>query len=150
MAAVAEQRPTVGGETGHAGLVHGAHGATRTLSVLAAGAGGSFASDGSDEGYGVEDVEAALRCVEVAEGHRGGREVPEGDVEAVLRAVGLDASLWYDEVLTLVRYVRLPLGELVAFGDEAHHEILRETEAVRDRAMDAITQFLDRVAPPEQ
>lgn len=42
---------------------------------------------------------------------------------------------------------RLPKGELVAFGPEAHHEILREVDAVRDRAMIAIAEFLDRVAP---
>ena len=42
---------------------------------------------------------------------------------------------------------RLPKGELVAFGPEAHHEILRETDDVRDRAMSAIEEFLDRVAP---
>jgi lysophospholipase len=42
---------------------------------------------------------------------------------------------------------RLPKGEMVAFGAEAHHEILREVDAVRDRAMAAIAEFLDRVAP---
>ncbi|WP_349513144.1 alpha/beta hydrolase [Erythrobacter sp. NFXS35] len=42
---------------------------------------------------------------------------------------------------------RLPQGELVAFGPEAHHEILREIDPVRDRAMAAIADFLDRVAP---
>lgn len=42
---------------------------------------------------------------------------------------------------------RLPNGELVEFGPEAHHEILRETDDVRDRAMDAIGEFLDRAAP---
>ncbi len=42
---------------------------------------------------------------------------------------------------------RLPRGELVEFGPEAHHEILREVDAVRDRAMAAIAEFLDRVAP---
>jgi lysophospholipase len=42
---------------------------------------------------------------------------------------------------------RLPKGEMVAFGKEAHHEILREVDAVRDRAMAAIAEFLDRVAP---
>ncbi|MEM7665944.1 MAG: alpha/beta hydrolase [Pseudomonadota bacterium] len=42
---------------------------------------------------------------------------------------------------------RLPHGELVAFGEEAHHEILREVDAVRDRAMAAIAEFLDRTAP---
>lgn len=43
---------------------------------------------------------------------------------------------------------RLPRGELIAFGPEAHHEILREVDAVRDRAMSGIAEFLDRVAPP--
>lgn len=44
---------------------------------------------------------------------------------------------------------RLPKGEMVAFGPEAHHEILREVDAVRDKAMAAIADFLDRTAPPE-
>lgn len=42
---------------------------------------------------------------------------------------------------------RLPHGEMLAFGKEAHHEILREVPAVRNRAMAAIADFLDRVAP---
>ena len=42
---------------------------------------------------------------------------------------------------------RLPKGELVTFGAEAHHEILREVDAVRDRVMAAIAEFLDRAAP---
>lgn len=41
---------------------------------------------------------------------------------------------------------RLPAGELLSFGDEARHEILREVDAVRDRAMTAIADFLDRAA----
>lgn len=41
---------------------------------------------------------------------------------------------------------RLPRGELVAFGPEARHEILREADAVRDKAMRAIAEFLDRTA----
>ena len=43
---------------------------------------------------------------------------------------------------------RLPKGELIAFGPEAHHEILREVDDVRDRAMAAIGEFLDRAVPP--
>ena len=43
---------------------------------------------------------------------------------------------------------RLPKGELITFGAEAHHEILREVDAVRDKAMAAIAEFLDRAAPP--
>ena len=44
---------------------------------------------------------------------------------------------------------RLPKSEILAFGPEAHHEILREVDAVRDRAMAAIAEFLDRVAPAQ-
>lgn len=40
---------------------------------------------------------------------------------------------------------RLPQGELVEFGPEAHHEILRELDSVRGRAMSAIHDFLARV-----
>jgi lysophospholipase len=42
---------------------------------------------------------------------------------------------------------RLPAGELVAFGSECRHEILREVDPVRDRALGAIHDFLDRHAP---
>ncbi len=42
---------------------------------------------------------------------------------------------------------RLPKGELIAFGAEAHHELLREEDSVRDTVMAAIADFLDRVAP---
>jgi lysophospholipase len=43
---------------------------------------------------------------------------------------------------------RLPKGELLALGDEAAHEVLREVDAVRDPIMAAIATFLDRNAPP--
>jgi len=43
--------------------------------------------------------------------------------------------------------IRLPRAELVGFGPESRHEILREVPAVRDRALTAITEFLDRQAP---
>ncbi len=42
---------------------------------------------------------------------------------------------------------RLPFGELLSFGSEAAHEVLREVDAVRDVAMAAIDEFLDRVVP---
>ena len=42
---------------------------------------------------------------------------------------------------------RLPHCELLLFGPEARHEILREVDAVRDRALETIDAFLDRVAP---
>lgn len=42
---------------------------------------------------------------------------------------------------------RLPHAELLRFGLEARHEILREADPVRDKALAAIDAFLDRVAP---
>lgn len=42
---------------------------------------------------------------------------------------------------------RLPHGELLEFGPEARHEILRETDLVRGPAIAAIDDFLDRTAP---
>jgi lysophospholipase len=42
---------------------------------------------------------------------------------------------------------RMPRAQLVRFGAESRHEILRETDAVRDRAIAAIDDFLDRLAP---
>jgi lysophospholipase len=42
---------------------------------------------------------------------------------------------------------RLPRCELLRFGEEARHEILREDDGVRDRALAAIDRFLDRAAP---
>lgn len=42
---------------------------------------------------------------------------------------------------------RLPQCEMVQFGDEARHEILRESDEVRDRALAAIDEFLSRAAP---
>jgi lysophospholipase len=42
---------------------------------------------------------------------------------------------------------RLPHGDLLRFGTEARHEILRETDPVRDKALAAIDAFFDRTAP---
>lgn len=42
---------------------------------------------------------------------------------------------------------RLPNCELLLFGKEAAHELLREADPVRDRCIDAITIFFDRHAP---
>lgn len=39
---------------------------------------------------------------------------------------------------------RLPKGELLQFGPEASHEILREIDAVRDKALSAVDLFLDK------
>jgi len=39
---------------------------------------------------------------------------------------------------------RLPDVEALIFGSEARHEILREVDPVRDKALAAIDDFLDR------
>ncbi|MCK9542774.1 MAG: alpha/beta hydrolase [Novosphingobium sp.] len=44
---------------------------------------------------------------------------------------------------------RMPRAQLHAFGGESRHEILREEDRVRDRALAAIDDFLDRMAPRE-
>lgn len=42
--------------------------------------------------------------------------------------------------------LRLPRGELLRFGREARHELLREADAIRDCALAGIEDFLNRVA----
>ncbi|MDE2563546.1 MAG: alpha/beta hydrolase [Sphingomonadales bacterium] len=44
---------------------------------------------------------------------------------------------------------RLPRAQLATWGREAYHELLREEDAVRDRVIAAIDDFLDRLAPAE-
>lgn len=41
----------------------------------------------------------------------------------------------------------LPNAQILRFGKEARHEILREADPVRQRALAAIDEFLDRVGP---
>jgi lysophospholipase len=42
---------------------------------------------------------------------------------------------------------RLPKGEIMALGDEARHEVLREEDSVRGKIMVRIAEFLDQTAP---
>ncbi len=44
---------------------------------------------------------------------------------------------------------RLPHAEMLCFGEEAYHEVLREVDAVRDKALAGIDDFLDRTFPPQ-
>ena len=46
-----------------------------------------------------------------------------------LRIVGLDAPLWYDEIDTLVRYVRMPAGELVQSYDSLNNHMFFSLQA---------------------
>jgi len=71
----------------------------------------------------------------------------------VLEAVNVPVLLLGTSIDGLVSWrairraaARLPRGELVAFGSECRHEILREVDPVRDRALAAIRDFLDRRA----
>lgn len=43
---------------------------------------------------------------------------------------------------------RLPRAQLITWGREARHELLREADPVRDKVMAAIDEFLDRMAVP--
>lgn len=55
-----------------------------------------------------------------------------------------DLLVSYPVIACAVR--RMPRAELVSFGREAAHELLREADPVRDRVLAAIAEFCDRVA----
>ncbi len=42
---------------------------------------------------------------------------------------------------------RIPGAELLSFGREARHEVLREVDPIRDRILATIDDFLARKAP---
>ena len=69
------------------------------------------------------------------------------EVPVLVVATSNDRLVSWKAVGHAIRH--LPDAELAAFGDEAHHEILREVDPVRDRAMLAIATFLDRVVPTQ-
>lgn len=87
----------------------------------------------------VERAYASVRAIEA-----------KGAMESVETPI-LILSTRTDELISHAAVLRaadrLPNAELLAFGKEAHHEILRETPPVRSKAMSAIDDFLDRVAP---
>ncbi|HEU0044060.1 alpha/beta fold hydrolase [Sphingomonas sp.] len=58
-----------------------------------------------------------------------------------------DADQLVDPRAALKVAGRMPAAEIVRFGAESAHEILREGPAVRGRAFSAIDEFLDRKAP---
>lgn len=80
--------------------------------------------------------------------------IRELEAPGVLEAVSVPTLLLGTAIDGLVSWPairraagRLPQGELVGFGSECRHEILREVDPVRDRALAAIGDFLDRRAP---
>ena len=68
------------------------------------------------------------------------------DVPVLMLAVSGDALVSAPAIARAA--ARLPRGELVTFGPEAYHEVLRETDEVRDKALAAIDDFLDRALAP--
>lgn len=66
-------------------------------------------------------------------------------IEAPVLLFGTTADRLVDFAAIVRAARRLPKGELLQFGPEASHEILREVDPVRDRALAAIDDFLGRV-----
>ena len=58
-----------------------------------------------------------------------------------------DEDRLVDTRAALAVAAKLPDAEVHRFGPESAHEILREVDAVRDRALAAVDDFLDRRAP---
>jgi lysophospholipase len=66
-------------------------------------------------------------------------------VPVLLLATRYDGLVSWPAIRRAAR--RLPQAELLAFGHEARHELLRESDPVRDRTLAAIRDFLNRTAP---
>ncbi|MFB0613513.1 alpha/beta fold hydrolase [Aurantiacibacter poecillastricola] len=71
------------------------------------------------------------------------RGAPEG-VDLPVFVVATEADRLVSPAAVRRAIVRLPDVESLIFGAESRHEILREVDAVRDRALAAIDDFLDR------
>ena len=68
------------------------------------------------------------------------------DLRTPIQMLVAEADGLVDSGAALRIAARLPAAELVRFGPEAAHELLREADPVRDRAIAAIDAFLDRHA----
>lgn len=87
-------------------------------------------------------VERALASIRLLE-RRGVLEAVR--VPVLMLATRADRLVSFPAIARAAR--RLPDCQLLAYGPEARHEILREADPVRDSALAAISAFLDRVAP---
>lgn len=67
------------------------------------------------------------------------------DVPTIAISTTNDRLVSHQAVIDAVR--RMPNARLEQFGDEARHEILREIDSVRDRALNAIDGFLNETLP---
>ena len=68
------------------------------------------------------------------------------DVPVLLLAARHDGLVSWKAIERTAR--RLPRAQLVSWGREARHELLREVDPVRDKVMHTIDDFLDRMAVP--
>jgi lysophospholipase len=89
-------------------------------------------------------VAAALRSM-AALGRPGMLEAVE--VPVLLLAAAADRLVSFPAIRRAA--ARLPRAELVVFGPEARHELLRESDPVRDKVLEAIARFLDRALAHE-
>jgi len=87
-------------------------------------------------------IVAALASIRVLE-RRGLLEAV--DIPALILGTSVDRLVSWPAIRRAA--ARLPDARLVAFGAEARHELLRESDPVRDRALAEIAAFLDRAAP---
>ncbi|PEQ14644.1 lysophospholipase [Novosphingobium sp. PC22D] len=69
----------------------------------------------------------------------------EIDTPVLILATTEDRLVSYPAIARAAR--RIPRAELVNYGGEARHEILREADPVRDAALGRIDEFLERFAP---
>jgi 4-amino-4-deoxy-L-arabinose transferase-like glycosyltransferase len=73
---------------------------------------------------GIESTNAGSERAAPASGRWWSWLVAIGALGAVLRAIGLDAGLWYDEIATLVQYVRRPVAAIVTIYDSQNQHLL--------------------------
>ncbi|HTG38686.1 alpha/beta hydrolase [Sphingomonas sp.] len=76
-----------------------------------------------------------------------GRDVRLSDMQVPLLGLIAEADALVDPRAARAILSRLPDARILAFGREAAHELLREADGVRDRALAAIDAFLDQKAP---
>lgn len=66
-------------------------------------------------------------------------------VKMLILATTADQLVDTDRIISDAK--RLPHAQLILFGDEAAHELLRETDSVRDKCMEHIYRFIDENQP---
>ena len=66
-------------------------------------------------------------------------------IPVFIAATTADQLVDYAAIARAARWI--PKAELLRFGAEARHELLREADPVRDRVISGIDDFLDRAAP---